>query len=210
MTAKRRPKPKPKTAVVARPPGGRTSLLTREVQDNVARALSAGADFYVAAEAYGVDGQTAHRWYEFGSREQRCHVGSKEAGRCADAEAGRPHVAGACPELARYREFRDVVDRARASSEVTFVALVATAARTDWRAALAILRAKWPERWNPVQRTEISGPGGGPVELAPARERLERQLAAIGTGTTSREDTEPPPPIMPLPPRDARDDPAGT
>jgi hypothetical protein len=77
------------------------------------------------------------------------------------------------------------VQRARASGETTLAAHIAIAATKDWHAALAILQRRWPERWNVVQRTELSGPGGGPIEVAPARERLDAKLAKLAARGSS-------------------------
>jgi hypothetical protein len=41
-------------------------------------------------------------------------------------------------------------------AEPTLVALIARAARSDWRAAAALLAMRWPERWGvPSLRTSV-------------------------------------------------------
>lgn len=114
-----------------------------------------------------------------GRKGQPCVTDEKTGGRCARAVAGEPHASGECPELALYRDFRESVERARNRGEVNLAATIANAGRKDWRAAHAILRARHPERWNVATRHELSGPDGGPVELAPALTRLDERLALM-------------------------------
>lgn len=142
-------------------------------------AIAVGVDFGVAVEAFGIDRQTAGKWMTLGRRGQPCVTSAKEPGRCESASAGKPHANGECPELALFRAFRADVERARNRGEVTLAARIADHSKKDWRAAHAILRARHPERWNVATRHELSGPDGGPVELAPALTVLETKLALM-------------------------------
>lgn len=142
-------------------------------------AIGIGVDFRVSVQAFGIDASTATRWMTLGRVGQPCVTSDKEAGRCARAVAGEPHDVGSCPELELFRGFRASVERSRTRGEVNLAARIAEAGKKDWRAAHAILRARAPERWNVVTRHELSGPEGGPVELAPALSRLEAKLALM-------------------------------
>lgn len=62
-------------------------------------------------------------------------------------------------------ELCDWVNDARASAEARHVAKVAVA--DDWKASAWWLERRAPDEWAPPkERREVSGPGGGPVQLA--------------------------------------------
>lgn len=51
------------------------------------------------------------------------------------------------------------------------------AANGDWRASQFLLQARWPEEYGTKNRTELTGPGGGPVQV---EQLLERAAAEAG------------------------------
>jgi hypothetical protein len=56
-------------------------------------------------------------------------------------------------------------------------------AAPDWRAALAMLRARRPEDWSERSQVELSGPQGGPVLVGDqARERLLEMIGRLRGG----------------------------
>lgn len=71
--------------------------------------------------------------------------------------------------------------QARATGELELVDVIRKAANAgDWRAALALLRAGWPDRYS--ERVEVTGAAGGPISVdmvAEAEERAEVALAEI-------------------------------
>lgn len=55
--------------------------------------------------------------------------------------------------------------KADAHSEVELVTLWRSAAKDDWRAARDLLARRHPGRWKERVGSEVSGPGGGPVQM---------------------------------------------
>jgi hypothetical protein len=108
---------------------GRATKLTPEVGERIAKAIRAGNYFEAAARASGISPSTFYRWLELGAQ---------------DSEG-------------IYRQFREQIKRAEAESEVHAVALIRKAMPGDWRAALALLERRHPERWRRRQTTELTG-----------------------------------------------------
>lgn len=163
--------------------GGRRSKLTPETHSAIVKAVRAGATFENAAQAAGVDESTLYRWLR-------------------DAElAGAPTWK---------RQFREDIYQARASVEVHVVAgsIMKAAlggyeierttvtrpdgtveervrlAPADGRVGLDFLSRRDPARWARRNPVEISGPGGGPVQVQAATiqelsTRLYEELGAI-------------------------------
>lgn len=134
----------------------RPSKLTAEVQERIVSALKAGNYQESAARFAGVSATTFYRWM---------------------AEATEP---GASKEL---REFREAVENARAQAEIESVALIRQAARDGtWQAAAWYLERSHPTRWGRFQRTEVTGPNGGPVQVDV--ELLDKRIADLIAETT--------------------------
>lgn len=111
----------------------RPTKLTPEIQRTICAALQAGNYVEAACGLAGISDTTFYRWMERGDRESR----------------------------GQFREFRDSVSRAIAASEAGLVAVVYREAKGNWRAALALLSRRWPERWGNKQ--EIRTPDGQPL-----------------------------------------------
>lgn len=160
MPAAKKPAAKTAAKPAAKPPAktGRPSKLTPEVQDRIVQAVSAGNYQDVAARYAGIDPATFYRWM------------------AAGAEPDAPDA---------LREFREAVESARAQSEVRAIALIQKAASDGtWQAAAWFLERSHPHRWGRLQRTEVTGAGGGPVEVDVAG--LERKIAeALGEDKSS-------------------------
>ena len=103
-------------------------------------ALRAGVPIGAACTRAGVGESTFHRWLQ-NAREGR---GGKN--------------------LARYREFGELVQKALGDSEAGLVARILTASTKSWQAAAWLLERKWPDRWARRERTELTGPAGGPIQ----------------------------------------------
>lgn len=175
------------TTPTRRRTGGRRSKLTPEVHDRIINAVRAGATFEAAAGAAGIAEWTLYRWLQ-------------------EAEAdGAP---------AWKRAFREDLYRARDELEVRVVAgsvmkaamggyVVKRVTRrkpdgtieeeeqtapADGRVGLEILaRRFWDRGWG-RQPTEVSGPGGGAIQvehsasIGELAQRLHAELAAIDGG----------------------------
>jgi transposase len=139
---------------------GRPTKLTPEVQDKIVAALRAGNYQETAAMYAGVEARTFYRWMERGE---------------SDGTEDEP-----------YRQFRQAVEKAKADAEVRDIALIDKAAHDgSWQAAAWKLERKFPHKWGRVNRTEISGPEGKPVEV---RTSVEAILEALGVDDADTQD----------------------
>ncbi len=142
---------------------GRPGLLTSELAAEIVRNLASGAFIDEAAGAAGIDDSTLYKWLA--------------RGRKAKAEPDE-----ATPDDALYIELVDATTRARHSARVqAHATLRANFARGtdkgDWRAAEAYLKLVDPKRYR--NRVEITGAGGGPVEMDlafSARQQINERL----------------------------------
>lgn len=163
---------------------GRPRLLTPDVQENIVRALRLGNHVKASVEAYGVSYPTAARWIADGTAHaegtatyaQRENLGAK-----ADEVAEPPcvgtdeldetgEVRRVCSSgLHPYREFREVVVRARAEAQVLLVAKLQSAATAgSTTAILAMLRSLAPEEWGETRKVKVDGtitPTGAPFDI---------------------------------------------
>lgn len=170
---------------IERRPGGRKSKLTPETHDAIVKAVRAGATYEAAAGAAGIDESTLYRWLREGESE--------------DGPADK-------------RQFRHDLMRARAEVEVRVVAgsvmrgimggyevEKTTLTRPDGtveervryapadpRTGLEFLARREPSRWGRRTPLEISGPGGGPVQVQAAtiQELTVRLYEELTTGET--------------------------
>jgi AcrR family transcriptional regulator len=117
--------------------GGRPTKLTAARREKLLAAIRAGCHREQAARVAGVAPATFYRWVARGEREGR----------------------------GPYRDFIDALREAEAEAEVQAVFVLRQAMGYDnWRAALAYLERRHPERWRRRQTNEIVGLGGGPVQ----------------------------------------------
>jgi hypothetical protein len=146
------------------------------VHDAICRSLEAGNYREPAALAAGVSERSFYSWLERGE---------------ADVEAGR----NAC-----FSQFFQAVRACEASAETRAVQVLADSMATDWRAAEAYLRSKYPSRWGRRERhavehsVEIAG-----TSVMSAEEAIDEleSLAAMTTAALNvarGPDSIPPPP----------------
>lgn len=149
---------------------GRPTKLTTETQERIVSALRAGNYQDTAAQYAGITRQTFYSWLERG-RIERERISAGEKPRKTETI---------------YLDFVDAVETARADAEARTVALVMKAANEGtWQAAAWFLERSHPQRWGRLNRTEISGPQGGPIETTVDAEELEEKLAALLERRTS-------------------------
>lgn len=110
---------------------GRPTALTPELAEQIVRFVRHGNYLEVAAAAAGIARSTLFDWLRRGARETR----------------------------GPYRDFSVALRVAQAETEATDLALVALAARKDWRAAAWRLQHRFPARWGGAQAAD------GPVEV---------------------------------------------
>jgi len=149
---------------------GRPTKLTRDLTDLIATAVEHGAYYEQAALAAGIAKTTLYSWRERGE---------------ADLEHGNTTT---------YAYFHTRLTRASATAEQAAAAALFAHRFDDWRAALAYLERRNPDRWGKRDRVEHSGSlrTGEPELVAPdsdeARRQIAELLAAAGALTDPQDD----------------------
>jgi len=133
----------------------RPTKLTKEVQERIIQAVSAGNYLDTAAQYAGIDGSTMRRWVAKGE-------------------------APSAPEP--YRSFCTALKSARAAAEVRSVALINQAASGGtWQAAAWYLERSYPDRWGRTRVEVTGGPDGenSPIRVEVSAEALEAKLRSL-------------------------------
>lgn len=153
-------------------PGGRPTKLTPELAQKVYEHLKAGASFTATCRVVGISKEVFRRW------------------RLPCAEAASDHEHGrACRHVVERLERREgqlvgtgefvafvaLVEQALGEHEARLASLVTQAAEKDWRAALEILRRRYPENWNPPV-TQETGRTVPEHDVRTASERLNERV----------------------------------
>lgn len=129
---------------------GRPTKCTPERQKTICDALRDGVSIEGAAALAGCDDSAYYRWMQKGAdaveREEDGHTLSERE--------------------ERYRDFYDAATRAIAESEAALVRMVRAQAPQDWRAAVEMLKRRFPQHWSEKRIHEMQGPGGGPIRTA--------------------------------------------
>jgi transposase-like protein len=142
----------------------RPLMLDDDLQRNILAAIRVGNYLEPSARAYGVAPSTLYVWKQRADKA----LAAREKGEEPDAND------------ARCLEFMEAVDAAEATSELSATTHLAKAMPRDTRAIVEFLRRRFPDRWKePAQRTELTGAGGGPIEVVPARERLAGKILEL-------------------------------
>lgn len=115
---------------------------TEQVKKTIITALLNGCHEDVAASKAHISISVYYHWKLIGS------VGPDEPG--YDEE---------------FHNFFLDVERAQAENESELVSNWNEQATGDWKAAQAFLAARFPHRWNPNRKIEVSGPDGRPIEF---------------------------------------------
>lgn len=143
---------------------GRKTLLDDDKMERICTALRAGCYIDEAAGAAGVTGTTYHNWMNRGRTE-------------------RDRRAAGLPEDEHesiFVDFLESVEKAQAEAAVDHLKNIAAhAADGSWQASAWILERKFPRKWGRMDRTEHTGPEGGPVRVDVSTEDLERKVQRI-------------------------------
>ena len=126
---------KKKTPKKRRPTAGRPDKLTPETQAKIVQAVRAGAFIETAAAYAGISKVTLYDWMKRGNK--------------------APH--------GKFRDFLNAVTQAFSEATVADLAQISAAAAKDWRAAAYRLEKRERNLYGP--HVQISGLGGGPVEV---------------------------------------------
>lgn len=165
---------------------GRPTKFTAATRRRILAALRAGLTYERAALAAGVHAETLRLWRrqaeeaEAGGDESSLFSGFFGELRRAEAE-GERQAAEIVMQAARggtktVETKTTVVVRGEEIVEST-TTTTATTTLPDWRAAMAMLERRHPERWARTDRHEHSGPGGGAILIdGPTLEQSAREL----------------------------------
>jgi hypothetical protein len=105
----------------------RPTKLTADVSERIVQAMRAGNYPEPAARAAGISASTYYRWIARGQQEP----------------------------TGVFHDFAEAVARADGEAEVHAIAVLRRAMTEDWRAALAFVERRHPERWRRQQTTEL-------------------------------------------------------
>jgi hypothetical protein len=160
----------------------RVQLTTKLIKD-IAQTVEAGNFLEPAAGMYGVRSSTLYKWLAHGkelvaARDVALDRFAREFGMGTEP----PDGVGEDGWTERDRlcvEFVEVTQKAQDTAEVRVVAQVQTAIPTAWQAGFRWLESRAKDRWFRTTRTEITGAGGGPVQVESARDRLTGKVDAI-------------------------------
>ena len=128
---------------------GRRTKLNPDLQNQICEVLRAGNYIDAACAYVGISEQTYYDWAKRG-------------------EQGEPLYAG----------FLEAVTKARSEAELRNVTLINRAAQSgQWQASAWFLERSHPRKWGRMQKLELTGSEGGPIEVANPRDKLLDMLS---------------------------------
>ena len=141
----------------------RPDELTQEVADALLDKLRRCLYVDTACAAVGIERTTLRNWMQ---RARRA-VLRKQRHDEEISEADAPHVA-----------LMNAMSRVTAERQVDLVEMVTAAGTEDWRAAMAVLSARWPDQWSSL-RPELRERDKREAALLAEVEQLRARLAAM-------------------------------
>lgn len=143
---------------------GRHTLLNETRKEAISTMLKAGAYVDDACRAVGIHRATFYNWMQRGNvQRERLNAGLEIE-----------------PNEAQYLDFLDTVEEADAEGIIGHLMNIDNAAKNGtWQASAWILERKQPKKWGRYDRTEISGPDGGAIQINVSTEELERKISHI-------------------------------
>jgi len=125
---------------------GRKPKLTKELIENLRKALEAGNYIETACDYVGISRTTLYRWLAEGEQDKAKPL---------------------------FRELSNTVTRSRAVAEMRNVYKIQQAAEESWQAAGWWLERSHSKKWGRQQKVELSGVEGSPINISlDAKERL--------------------------------------
>lgn len=143
---------------------GRKTLLTPERLEAIQTMLRAGAYVDDACRSVGISHTTFYNWLQRGNvQRERLNAGLEIE-----------------EDESKFLDFLEAVEEADAEGIIGHLMNIDHAAKNGtWQASAWILERKQPRKWGRFERTEISGPEGGPIQINVSTEELERKVARI-------------------------------
>lgn len=147
----------------AKKPGRRT-LLDEERSNRITQALENGTEVLHAIRSAGISHQTYYDWLNRGREERdRINAGLKPT-----------------PDEAPFLEFLESVEKAEATAATLHMENISqTALNGTWQASAWILERRFPRQYGRLDRSEVSGPEGGPVRLDVSTEEIMRKARQV-------------------------------
>lgn len=143
----------------------RPTKLDKNIERKILDVLKMGNYIETAAAFGGIDPSTFYRWLKRG----KLHI---------QKTIQNPQYQ--IPEYEkRYVRFKRNVDQALAEAEIRELQIIMMAANEDWRAAAWILERRYPDKWGKKNRHEITGQGGGALEIKSYKESLQKKIEAM-------------------------------
>ena len=121
---------------------GRFSKLTEESERIILEEIRAGSFYEIACKQAGISERTLRNWM---------NRGKKELERVAQSSGRRVRRS----ERIYVNFFKNVLE-AEAFSEDELVKLWRRAAPKDWKAAAEFLARRYPERWSPTRKVQLT------------------------------------------------------
>ena len=150
--------------MASKKPPHRPTLLDDEKLETIVEALRNGTAAAHAIRAAGVAKSTYYSWLTRG-REERDR---RNAGLKPDTKE-EPFL-----------DFLDATEKAEAEGAALHMQNIAqTALNGTWQASAWILERRFPRDYGRFDRSEVSGPDGGPVRLDVSTEEIERKVQRI-------------------------------
>jgi hypothetical protein len=162
----------------------RPTELRPEFADRVAQLIRAGNFPETAAVAAGVSGRTFYRWMARGEQAEDALQRGRKVKRSEEP----------------FWQFWQQVKRAERESEAIIVGYVMKSMPTTPTAAIALLERRFRDRWSRTERREVTGDGGGPIQVESATqvespgerimreaERVHRRLLGIPDGWSAEQ-----------------------
>ena len=169
----------------------RPTKLTPDVQQKICTAIQGGNYIETAAAFAGINKSTLYLWLKRGG-DELARVEKNGRLRIRVGEAIFVEFSNAVEEALAQSELHDVliIQRAAAGYEVLVTkeamdkdgdvhVLATNSHEFDWRASAWRLERKFPDRWGRRERTELSGPGGGPIQMEHDYDIKDKLIARI-------------------------------
>ena len=143
---------------------GRKTLLNDKRLKAITTMLRAGAYVDDACQSVGISDRTFYNWANRGRvQEERIEAGLEIE-----------------PDEEPFLQFLRSIREADAEGIIGHLMNIDNAAKNGtWQASAWILERKQPKKWGRYDRTEITGPEGGPIQINVSTEELERKVTRI-------------------------------
>lgn len=129
-------------------------------------SVSKGVTYEIAARAAGIHADTFAEWRRKGRRELQ-----------AQNNGAKPD-----PDLAPYAQLVTDLHDAQGQAEAQIVKWVHAAARDDWRAGIALLERRHPERWGKRDHVDVNvSAAAQPREIAPLADKRAQVIDVLQT-----------------------------